>query len=116
MLFYKRTQEKNMILGEAIALRAYMHFDLLRIYAPSLAMNPGDRLFIPYVDKYPSYLSDRQTVGYCLERIIADLVEAQKILKDVDNQSLLRVIVLLSLLPEKNVLCGTEDSILIIMP
>ena len=40
-----------MILGEAIALRAYMHFDLLRIYAPSLAMNPGDRLFIPYVDK-----------------------------------------------------------------
>ena len=87
MLFYKRTQEKNMILGEAIALRAYMHFDLLRIYAPSLAMNPGDRLFIPYVDKYPSYLSDRQTVGYCLERIIADLVEAQKILKDVDKSS-----------------------------
>ena len=87
MLFYKRTQEKNMILGEAIALRAYMHFDLLRIYAPSLAMNPGDRLFIPYVDKYPSYLADRQTVSYCLERIIADLVEAQKILKDVDKSS-----------------------------
>ena len=94
-----------------------MHFDLLRIYAPSLAMNPGDRLFIPYVDKYPSYLSDRQTVGYCLERIIADLVEAQKILKDVDKSSeFTSVIVLLSLLPEKNVLCGTEDSILIIMP
>ena len=64
-----------------------MPFDLLRIYAPSLAMNPGDRLSIPYVDKYPSYLSDRQTDGYCLERIIADLVEAQNNLKVVDKSS-----------------------------
>lgn len=86
-LFYKGKQEKNLILGEAIALRAYMHFDLLRIYAPSPAMNPGDRIFIPYVDKYPSYLADRQTVSYCLDHIIADLVEAQRILQDVDKSS-----------------------------
>ena len=86
-LFEEGELERNLIMGEAYACRALMHFDLLRIYAPSLAMNPGDRLFIPYVDKYPSYLSDRQTVGYCLERIIADLVEAQKILKDVDKSS-----------------------------
>lgn len=85
MLFYSRTKEKNMILGEAIALRAYMHFDLLRMYAPSPAMNPGERTFIPYVDKYPSYLSDRQTVDYCLQHIITDLEEAQKMLWEVDK-------------------------------
>lgn len=63
MLFYKRTQEKNMILGEAIALRAYMHFDLLRIYAPSLAMNPGDRLlFLMWTNIHLIYPIDKQSV------------------------------------------------------
>ena len=56
LLFYDRTHERDMIFAEAIALRAYMHFDLLRIYAPSLLMNPGERTFIPYVDKYPSII------------------------------------------------------------
>lgn len=32
LLFYDRTHERDMIFAEAIALRAYMHFDLLRIY------------------------------------------------------------------------------------
>lgn len=85
LLFYDRTHERDMIFAEAIALRAYMHFDLLRIYAPSLLMNPGERTFIPYVDKYPSYLSDRQTVSYCLQHIIDDLKKAQSILLSVDK-------------------------------
>ena len=46
LLFYDRTHERDMIFAEAIALRAYMHFDLLRIYAPSLLMNPGERTFL----------------------------------------------------------------------
>lgn len=83
--FYSRTRERDMIFAEAIALRAYMHFDLLRMYAPSLAMNPGDRTFIPYVDEYPSYLSDRQTVSYCLQHVINDLKKAQSILLSVDE-------------------------------
>lgn len=85
LLFYDRARERDMIYAEAIALRAYMHFDLLRIYAPSLAMNPGNRTFIPYVDKYPSYLSDRQTVSYCLQHMIDDLKKAQSILLSVDK-------------------------------
>ena len=87
LLFYDRTHERDMIFAEAIALRAYMHFDLLRIYAPSLLMNPGERTFIPYVDKYPSYLSDRQTVSYCLQHIIDDLKKAQSILLSVDKSA-----------------------------
>ena len=34
--------EGDVLEAEALAMRAFMHFDLLRIYAPSLAMNPGD--------------------------------------------------------------------------
>ena len=50
-------------------------------------MNPGERTFIPYVDKYPSYLSDRQTVSYCLQHIIDDLKKAQSILLSVDKSA-----------------------------
>lgn len=85
MLFYDREKERQMILGEAIGLRAYIQFDLLRIYAPSLAMNPGKRTFIPYIDVYPSYLSDRQTVSYCLDKIIRDLKRAQELLLPIDG-------------------------------
>lgn len=85
LLFYGGARERDMIYAEAIALRAYMHFDLLRIYAPSLLMNPGERTYIPYVEKYPSYLSDRQTVSYCLQHVIDDLKKAQSILLLVDK-------------------------------
>lgn len=84
-LFYDGERERKMILGEAIALRAYIQFDLLRIYAPSPAMNPGERTFIPYINEYPAYISNRQTVAYCLEQIVKDLKMAQDILLTVDN-------------------------------
>lgn len=85
-LFADGDFERKMILGEAIALRAYLQFDLLRIYAPSPAMNPGERTFIPYVNVYPSYVSNRQTVSYCLNQIISDLKQAQDILLKVDEK------------------------------
>ena len=85
-LFYDHDTERRMILGEAIGLRAYMHFDLLRMYAPAPAANPNTRTFIPYVDKYPSYVNDKQTVSYCLEHAIADLKESQRILFDIDTE------------------------------
>ena len=69
-LFFSGELERKMILGEAIGLRAYIQFDLLRVYAPSPAMNPGNRTFIPYVNVYPAYVNNRETVSYCLEKII----------------------------------------------
>lgn len=87
LLFYDHDSERRMILGEALGLRAYMHFDLLRIYAPAPVTNPNTRTFIPYVDKYPAYVNDKQTVGYCLEHAIADLKESQRILFDIDTKT-----------------------------
>lgn len=89
-LFSGLDGERQMILGEAIGLRAFIQFDLLRIYAPSpssVGFGKDDRTFIPYVNVYPSYVNNHQTVSYCLEQIIADLKEAQRILKEVDATS-----------------------------
>lgn len=85
-LFYGRNREKNMILGEAIALRAYIHLDLLRLYAPAPSTHPTN-VYIPYVDVYPSYISNRKTVEECLSLIIRDLKEAQSIMQIVDKNS-----------------------------
>lgn len=42
-IFYKGNAERKLIMNEAIGLRAYLHFDLLRIYAPAPSANPGDK-------------------------------------------------------------------------
>lgn len=79
-LFYAGQVERDLIFAEAIALRAFVQFDLLRMYAPAPITNPGERAFIPYVDTYPAYVNDKQTVGYCLNHIINDLTRAQEML------------------------------------
>ena len=53
----------------------------------SVGFREDNRTFIPYVNVYPSYINDHQTVNYCLEQIIADLKEAQRILEEVDKES-----------------------------
>ena len=69
----------EIIKGEALGLRAFLHFDLLRIYAPSLAMNPGDRLFYSLCGQISIlfYPIDKQSVTV-LERIIADFSRSAK--------------------------------------
>lgn len=79
-IFYKSEYERQLILGEAIGLRAYMHFDLLRIYAPAPSANPGSTTYIPYVNYYPAYVNENISVPECLEHIISDLKKAQAIL------------------------------------
>lgn len=90
-LFYKGEEERNMILGEAIGLRAYIQFDLLRLYAPAPSANPGERTFIPYVEEYPAYVNNKQTVAYCLDHVIKDLQKAQGLLKPIDEAQSFRV-------------------------
>lgn len=77
-IFYLGDRERKLILSEAIGLRAMLHFDLLRIYAPAPAANPGTKGYIPYVDYYPAYVNDNKSVSECLEKIITDLKTAQE--------------------------------------
>ena len=71
----------ELIKGEALALRAYLHFDLLRLFGPSFRMDK-DRKCIPYVTTVSKqntpYSSPKEVVDLCLR----DLQEAEKLLAD----------------------------------
>lgn len=47
-VFQEREMERNMIWGEALALRALFHFDIMRLFAPSMETDDGKK-YIPYV-------------------------------------------------------------------
>lgn len=74
---------RNVVEGEALALRAFLHFDLLRGYAPSYKMGK-DEPAIPYVREVTNSPVAQSTVAEILEYIITDLKAAQALLKPVD--------------------------------
>jgi hypothetical protein len=78
-------QDKNfeLIKGEALTLRAYLHFDLLRMYAPSYKNNPGVSA-IPYVTTVSIKSTPFSTVTEVLDKVIADLSAAKVLLRTSD--------------------------------
>lgn len=74
---------RQLIEGEALALRAFLHFDLLRGYAPSYKMGK-DEPAIPYVREVTNSPVAQSTVAQTLGYILQDLKNAQALLKPVD--------------------------------
>jgi len=70
-----RDNNRNVYKGEALGLRAFLHFDMLRIFAPSHLANPN-ALAIPYVTVYAPRLTQQSTVSAALDFIIRDLQQA----------------------------------------
>lgn len=85
--FVKGEQEKNMIKGEALACRALMHFDLLRLFAPAL-VNDDNGSYIPYVDTYPTLRPAEGTVSDCMNSVIEDLKAAKELTMTFDTTDL----------------------------
>jgi hypothetical protein len=67
-----------------LGVRAMMHLDLLRLFAPSTRADDG-RLYMPYVTVFPEKQPPHLTVSATLERIIADLERAKNLLADCDT-------------------------------
>lgn len=65
--------------GEALALRAYLYLDLLRLFTPNYSLDSKAEL-IPYSDKATSEVSPYRTSEYVAERILADLKQAEELL------------------------------------
>ena len=82
-IFAWKENEKAMIWGEALALRAFLHFDLLRGFAPSYKMGANDP-GIPYVKEATNQVVMRSTVAATLDLILGDLKKAQELLRPVD--------------------------------
>lgn len=65
--------------GEALGLRGFLHFELLRIFAPAYTSNPTAPA-IPYVTEYSPHVTPQSTVGEAIDLIIQDLEEAESLL------------------------------------
>lgn len=75
----------NIIKGEAYGLRAFLHFDLLRMFAPAPASTGGNAaLAIPYVETFEPKVTPSLTVAEVLTKVQADLATAAALLKPID--------------------------------
>ena len=74
---------RALVKGEALALRAFLHFDLLRGYAPSYKMGKDD-LAIPYLREVTNAPVAQSTVSEVLDYILEDLAAAKKLLEPID--------------------------------
>lgn len=67
--------------GEALGLRAMLHFDLLRMYAPGYAAG-ADKPAIPYIASVSKEVTPLSTVSRILEYVIQDLEDAAVLLEE----------------------------------
>lgn len=74
----------NRIKGQALAIRAYVHFDLLRYFATDLSRN-STALGVPYKTVFNTESVARPTVRENWDAIFADLNEAKTLLASVDR-------------------------------
>ena len=70
------------IKGEALALRAMLHFDMFRLFGPVYSRHP-EASSIPYYTRYTVTPEETEPASVIAEKIISDLTEA-RILLSVD--------------------------------
>lgn len=75
--------QKNRIRGQALALRALAHFDLMRFFAASYDRN-SDALGVAIKLKSEATFPPRNTVKECYDQIYKDLTEAEELLQNID--------------------------------
>ena len=73
---------KNLIKGEALGLRAMLHFDLLRLFGPAVNSSGWNQPMLPYVTLYSSNVTTRSTGPDFLAKLQADLSQAEELLKE----------------------------------
>lgn len=71
----------NIIKGEALAIRAMLHFDMLRMFGPVISTNPENES-IPYYKTQTLEIGELLSADKVLDNIIADLLDAQEALKN----------------------------------
>ena len=75
---------KPVITGEALALRAMLHFDLLRLFGPVYSDQTANQKSIPYQKSSAKEIQPLLPASEVLANVIADLEEAARLLKDAD--------------------------------
>lgn len=70
--------------GEALGMRAFMHFDLVRLFAEQYTVNP-EADGIPYATEFSLNTPEFEPLAKNYEHIIADLLEADTLLANEDE-------------------------------
>lgn len=76
---------RGMILGEAYAIRAMMHFEMVRIFAQAPIVDGGTSATVPYVTTFPSRMNPPLPTSEVLEKIIDDLELAKTLVAPMDT-------------------------------
>lgn len=77
-------KDYKLIKGEMLAVRAFLHFDLLRMFGPIYSENPSG-LSIPFNDGVEAVKRDRLPADQLLkEKLLPDLDLAQNLLMEID--------------------------------
>lgn len=71
--------------GEALGLRAFLHFDLLRLYGPVYKDNP-EGAAVPYRTKFDNIATPILPASEVLDLVIKDLLEAEELLEGHDSE------------------------------
>ena len=74
----------DIYMGEALGLRAFMHFDLLRLYTDEITRNP-EADGIPYATEFSLVTPDFKKAKEDYRLVINDLRRAEKLLQDDDE-------------------------------
>lgn len=82
--FPLKATEKDLILGEALAMRALLHFELLRLFAPAPLSDRTGR-YMPYQVSYPSKFSAPLPTTEIINNVVADLSKAQSLVANNDT-------------------------------
>lgn len=75
--------QQGIIRGEAYALRAFLHFDLLRLYGPIYSENP-DADAIPYQGTSKRDIQPIESAREIIKKINDDIAVAEPLLKEYD--------------------------------
>ena len=78
-----RDKNYEIVKGESLALRAYLHFDMMRMFAPSYKNGSSARA-IPYVTAVSIKPTSFSKVNEVMDKVIADLTAAKDLLKGTD--------------------------------
>lgn len=78
---FKTTDEYKWIKGEALAIRAMCHFDILRLFGPVPSQTDGKRI-LPYVTEFGYKLTQHSTWDEYCQKILKDLSDAEELLED----------------------------------
>ena len=81
----------NRVKGEAIALRALFHFDLVRLFGQP-PLTGANQKAIPYVTQFTVKSTPFSTTDAALDSCISDLLKAKELLSHTDTSSVLKAV------------------------